>query len=185
MPKPLLQPMAISGDVRFFRRKPPDVTEPDAQTRNILVPFNRVLDQFHSEWSALMGFTRRLCNCASCTALLSRKNPSAVKEGSKNPISAGIRDQGETRRVRFRKTVAREGSNLRDDLFLSSGTEAVFGHATPQLGFDFFHTFFRAFEAHRSAQFFRFTTCKVRSHHCDAQQLFVKQWHSQSSLQSR
>jgi len=88
MPKPLLQPMAISGDVRFFRRKPPDVTEPDAQTRNILVPFNRVLDQFHSEWSALMGFTRRLCNCASCTALLSRKNPSAVKEGSKNPISA-------------------------------------------------------------------------------------------------
>jgi len=43
--------------------QPPDVTEPDAQTRNILVPFNRVLDgavPFGSE--ALIGFTRRPCN---------------------------------------------------------------------------------------------------------------------------
>src|SRR6266566_1916014 len=84
MPKPLLQPMAVSGDVRFLRRKPPDVTEPDAQTRNILVPFNRVLDQFHSEWSALMGFTRRPCNCASCTALLSRKNHRLLTENHKS-----------------------------------------------------------------------------------------------------
>ena len=74
---------------------------------------------------------------------------------------------------------------MRDDLFLCLQCEPVLSHSAPQLGFDFFHTFFRPFEAHRSAEVFGFTTCEVRRHHCDAQQLFLKQWHSQSSFQNR
>ena len=100
-------------------------------------------------------------------------------------IRAGIGDQSETRRVRLWKPVAREGSNLRDDLFLCFRGEAVLSHSAPQLGFDVFHTLFRTFEAHRSAEVLGFTTCEVRRHHCDAQQLFLKQWHSQSSFQNR
>src|SRR5947207_14550669 len=87
--------------------------------------------------------------------------------------------------MRLWKPVAREGSNLRDDLFLCLRGEAVLRHSAPQLGFDFFHTFFRTFETHRSAEVFGFTTCEVRRHHCDAQQLFLKQWHSESSFQNR
>src|SRR6266478_2774452 len=51
--------------------QPPDVTEPDAQTRNILVPFNRVLDgavpfriegvdRFHSE-AMQLGIVHKYC----------------------------------------------------------------------------------------------------------------------------
>src|ERR1700687_2152599 len=97
-------------------------------------------------------------------------------------VRAGIGDQSETRRVRLWKPVAREGSNLRDDLFLCFRGEAVLSHSAPQLSFDFFHTFFRTFEAYCSAEVFGFTPCEVRGGHCDAQQLFLKKWHSQSSL---
>ena len=43
---PLEQALLPLRDNLVRRRlpQPPDVTEPDAQTRNILVPFNRVLD---------------------------------------------------------------------------------------------------------------------------------------------
>src|SRR5260370_38314380 len=100
-------------------------------------------------------------------------------------VRAGIGDQSETRRVRLWKPVTRERSNLRDDFLLRFRTEAILGHTAPQLRLNFVHAFFRTLDTHLSAQLFRFTPSAVRRHHCDAQQLFLKHWHYQSSFQNR
>ncbi len=125
------------------------------------------------------------CRTVKTHRLIIEQCRSKRREIMKFQICAGIGDQCEARRMGFREPVAREGCNLRDDLFLCFGTEAVLCHAAPQLRFNFVHAFFRTLETHRSTEFFRFAACEVRRNHRHTEQLFLKERHTQSSFQYR
>src|SRR5260370_588335 len=124
-----------------------DVTKADAETRNVLAILNSAFDRavpfrlervdgFHTQTVELCIMYQH-CRTVKAHRLIVEQRRSERREIMKFQIRAGIGDQCETRRMGFREPVAREGSNLRDDLFLGFRTESVHGHAAPQLCINF------------------------------------------------
>ena len=100
-------------------------------------------------------------------------------------IRAGIGDQREAGRVRFGKSVQRERGDRLHDAILRLADDAVGGHAGAQPRLDFLHARFGALESHGAAQFLGFAAGEIRHDHGHAQQLLLKQRHTERPLQHR
>jgi hypothetical protein len=87
--------------------------------------------------------------------------------------------------VAFRKAVECKRTDCLDDLFLSLEADSIRLHTGPQLDLERTHFLLGTAASERAAQFLGFTTCKVRNHHCDAQQLFLEERHSKRAPQNR
>src|SRR4029453_6808316 len=81
-------------------------------------------------------------------------------------ISAGVSNQSEAGRMRFRKTIkGKRGDRLHNFLLRFAG-QSLARHAVAQFHFNFLHTRFRAFETKSASQFLRLTTGKVCADYC-------------------
>src|SRR5258708_6284033 len=118
---PLERTLLPLRDNLVYRRlpQPPDVTEPDAQTRNILVPLNRVLDgavpfriegvdRFHSE-AMQLRIVHQDCRAVKAHRLIVEQRRRKRREIMTFQVRAGIGDQCEARRMGFRKPVTCKG----------------------------------------------------------------------------
>ena len=100
-------------------------------------------------------------------------------------IGAGIGNQREAGRVRFRKSIQREGRDRLNNLLLRIGANTVGSHSLAQLDLQFSHSGLRTAHAHGPPQFFRFSATEVGDDHRHANQLFLKERHSERSFQHR
>ena len=98
-------------------------------------------------------------------------------------IRAGIREQRKTGGMRFRKSVQRKRSDRLHNAILRLVMNSILRHAHPQFSLHFFHPFLGPLRPKRPPQFFRFAPRKTRGNHCNAQQLLLKQRHTQRPLQ--
>ena len=100
-------------------------------------------------------------------------------------IRAGISQQGEARRVRFREAVQRKGDDRLHDFLLRLRIDPIALHAPPEFYLHIFHARFGALEAKGAAQLFRFAAGESRGDHGHAQQLFLKKRHAQGPRENR
>src|ERR1700722_162982 len=94
-------------------------------------------------------------------------------------ISAGIADQRKTGGVRFGKSVQRERGDGLNDSVLYAWSDSLLVHATTQFFLNVFHARRGAFEAEGAPQFLGFAACESRGDHGHAQQLFLKERHTE------
>ena len=73
-------------------------------------------------------------------------------------IRARIHEKREARRVRFRKSIQREGGDRSDDLFRRVAGDPLLRHPGSQLRFDLLHPPLRPLESECAPQFLRFPT---------------------------
>ena len=100
-------------------------------------------------------------------------------------VRAGVCDQGEAGRVRFRKSIKREGSYRLNDRVLSRLVDPVAIHSLTQFLLNLAHAKLRSFESHCASQLFGFAAAESRASHGDAEELFLKQRNTKRSFQYR
>ena len=96
-----------------------------------------------------------------------------------------VGDKRKARGVRFGKAVERERGDRAHDPIRGLADDSVARHPLAQPPLDIFHPRRRALEAHRAAQLLGLAAAEARRRHRDAQQLLLKQRHTQSAPQNR
>src|SRR6185503_15936064 len=100
-------------------------------------------------------------------------------------IRTRISNEREAGRMRLRKTIKRKRTDRQNDLVLFLSGDSVSTQAFTQLPLDYLHARFRAFETKRASQLFSLAPRKAGADHGHAQELLLKQRHSERAFQDR
>ena len=100
-------------------------------------------------------------------------------------IRAPIREDGETDRVRFRKSIERKRADRLQDFLDHFRRDVVAHHPGAQFHGHFLHPFLRAMKTEGAPQFLRFITGKIRHDHRDLEHLLLEERDPERALEHR